>query len=245
MLTIQASGWNKRKAENLDRTLAKRYIKTVQRITEATQDLEKLTTELSLQQDTVHQWVSDVQQWTSGGNKRRHQLRRKIAVEKKALEVAISEHNAAVGEVEKLPPPNELLAVDNYSWPWECHGDMEQKKKVFDKVMLLARLKEEELIVVREVKQHMEYMRSIAGLIEELTFQLTEDTNRKCSTEGLMEKGREGLLCVLKRRLCEVEAQMATARTTYKNILGLQTLSLDDFSEEEDFENTSSTDEEL
>ncbi|TKS91147.1 hypothetical protein D9C73_025281 [Collichthys lucidus] len=55
-----------------------------------------------------------------GGNKQRHQLRRKIAVEKKALEVAINEHNAAVGEVEKLPPPNELLAVDNYSWPWEC-----------------------------------------------------------------------------------------------------------------------------
>ncbi len=41
------------------------------------------------------------------------------------------------------------------------------------------------------------------------------------STEGLMEKGREGLLCVLKRRLCEVEAQLATARTTYKSILGL------------------------
>lgn len=40
--------------------------------------------------------------------------------------------------------------------------------------MLLARLKEE------EVKQHMEYMRSVAGLIEELTFQLTEDTNGKC-----------------------------------------------------------------
>ncbi|KAE8278138.1 hypothetical protein D5F01_LYC23778 [Larimichthys crocea] len=134
MLTIQASGWNKRKAENLDRTLAKRYIKTVQRITEATKDLEKLTTELSLQQDTVHQWVSDVQQWTSGGNKQRHQLRRKIAVEKKALEVAINEHNAAVGGVEKLPPPNELLAVDNYSWPWECHGDMERKKNVFDKM---------------------------------------------------------------------------------------------------------------
>ncbi|KAF4101009.1 hypothetical protein G5714_019205 [Onychostoma macrolepis] len=145
MLTIQAGGWNKRKAENLDRTLAKRYIKTVQRIAEATKDLEKLTAELSLQQDTVQQWVSDVQQWTSGatiqndlqrtieglylgfkqrkfqlyrqsgGNKRRHQLRRKIAVEKKALEVAINDHNATVGEVEKLPPPNELLAVDNYS----------------------------------------------------------------------------------------------------------------------------------
>ncbi|KAK0149829.1 hypothetical protein N1851_009422 [Merluccius polli] len=130
MLTIQASGWNKRKAEKLDRTLAKRYINTVQRITEATKDLEKLTAELSLQQDTVQQWVSDVQKWTSGatiqndlqrtieglylgikqrkfqlyrqsgGNKRRHQLRRKIAVEKKALEVTINDHNATVGEVE-------------------------------------------------------------------------------------------------------------------------------------------------
>jgi len=35
-------------------------------ITEATKDLEKLTAALSLQQDTVQQWVSDVQQWTSG-----------------------------------------------------------------------------------------------------------------------------------------------------------------------------------
>ncbi|KAG1943764.1 hypothetical protein F2P79_014877, partial [Pimephales promelas] len=56
----------------------------------------------------------------AGGKKRRHQLRKKIAVEKKALEVAINDYNATVGEVEKLPPPNELLAVDNYSWPWEC-----------------------------------------------------------------------------------------------------------------------------
>ncbi|TKS92484.1 hypothetical protein D9C73_025314 [Collichthys lucidus] len=179
---------------------------TVQRITEATKDLEKLTNSLSylysktqyisatIQNDlqrTIEGLYLGIKQRKfqlyrqSGGNKQRHQLRRKIAVEKKALEVAINEHNAAVREVEKLPPPNELLAVDNYSWPWEC------------------------------------------------------------STEGFMEKGREGLLCVLKRRLCEVEAQMATARTAYKNILGLQTLSLDDFSEEEDFENTSSTDEEL
>lgn len=57
---------------------------------------------------------------------------------------------------------------------------MEWKKNVFDKVMLLARLKEEEFIVVREVKQHMEHMRSVAGLIEEFTFQLTEDTSGKC-----------------------------------------------------------------
>lgn len=57
---------------------------------------------------------------------------------------------------------------------------MVQKKTVFDKVMLLARLKEEEVIVVHKVKQHMQYMRSVAELIEELNSQLNEDTNGKC-----------------------------------------------------------------
>ena len=56
----------------------------------------------------------------AGGNKRRHKLRKKIVEEKKALEDAITEHNAVVGEEDKLPPPNELLAEDNYSWKWEC-----------------------------------------------------------------------------------------------------------------------------
>lgn len=60
-----------------------------------------------------------------------------------------------------------------------------------------------------------------------------------------MEEEREGLLCVLKRRLSEVQAQLTRACTIYKSIVGLQTLSLVDFSEEEDLENTSSTDEEL
>ncbi|CAB1459566.1 unnamed protein product [Pleuronectes platessa] len=177
ILTLQAIGWNRRKAENLDRALAKRYIKTMQRITEATKEIN---IELSLEEDTVKQWVSDVQQWTTGptspndlqktieglylsikqrkfqlyrqsdGNKRRHQLRKTIVVEKKSLEDAIIKHNATVEETDKLPPPNELLADDNYSWQWECHGDMVQKKKVFDKVMLLSRLKEEAVIVVRE-----------------------------------------------------------------------------------------------
>lgn len=55
-----------------------------------------------------------------GGNKRRHQLRKKIVTEKKALEVAIKDFNSMVGEGEKLPSPNEILAVDNFPWPWEC-----------------------------------------------------------------------------------------------------------------------------
>ncbi|KAK5889880.1 hypothetical protein CesoFtcFv8_013458 [Champsocephalus esox] len=279
MLTIQASGWNKRKAANLEQTLAKRYINqsinTVQRITEATEDLEKITAELSLQDDQVQQWVSDVQQWTtgtpiqndlqktieglylsikqrkyqlyrqSGGNKRRHKLRKKIVEEKKALEDAITGHNAVAGEADKLPPPNELLAEDNYSWKWECHGDMVQKKKVYDKVMLLTKLKEEAVILVHEVKQHWEYMRSVAGKIDHLSSQLSEGITGQSSTEALTERGREGLLCVLKKQLHKVKAQQAMARIAYQCILGQQTVSLDDSSEEQPSDSSSSTDEEL
>ncbi len=49
------------------------FEQTVQRIAEATKDLEKLTAELSLQQDTVQQWVSDVH--TSRGGRLRPCLR--------------------------------------------------------------------------------------------------------------------------------------------------------------------------
>jgi len=54
------------------------------------------------------------------------------------------------------------------------HGDMIQKKKVNNKVILLNRLEEEAVIVVCEIKQHWEYMRSMAGTIEALSSQLSE-----------------------------------------------------------------------
>lgn len=55
------------------------------------------------------------------GNKRRHQLSKRIAAEKKALEDAITEYNAIVREADRLPPPNQLIADDDYSWQWEVH----------------------------------------------------------------------------------------------------------------------------
>ena len=53
------------------------------------------------------------------------------------------------------------------------HGDMVQKKKVYD-MLLLTRLKEEAVILVHEVKQLWEYMRSVAGKIDHLSSQLSE-----------------------------------------------------------------------
>ncbi|XP_041825540.1 uncharacterized protein LOC121629810 [Melanotaenia boesemani] len=151
----QASGWNKRKAENLDLTSAKRYIKTVQTISEASEDLDKLTKELSIQEDTVQQWVSDVQEWTAG-------------------------------------------IVEN------CH------------------------LLYLSIKQRKYQLYRQAG-----------------STEALMERGREGLLCLLRRRLSAVQAQQGAARSIYQCVLGLQALSLDDDSTDEENLGCCSSDEEL
>ncbi|MEQ2180284.1 hypothetical protein GOODEAATRI_034376, partial [Goodea atripinnis] len=87
---------------------------TVQRISEASEDLEKPIKQLSVQEDIIQQWVSEVKEWTADGNKGRHQLRKKIAAEKRALEDAITKHNAVMGGTDKLPLPNELLAEENY-----------------------------------------------------------------------------------------------------------------------------------
>ncbi|XP_041841216.1 uncharacterized protein LOC121639787 [Melanotaenia boesemani] len=264
--------WGGRNQEGAGTTIGEEVEQTVQKISE---DLDKLTKELSIQEDTVQQWVSDVQEWTAGttsqndlektieglylsikqrkyqlyhqtdGNKRRHQLRKKIAEEKRALEDAITKRNAAMGETDKVPLPNELLAEENYSWPWECHGDMVNKKRLYDKVMLLTRLKEEEVIVVREVKQHWEYLRSVVGILKQLCSQLSEGITQQSSTEALTERGREGLLCLLRRRLSAVQAQQGAARSIYQCVLGLQALSLDDDSTDEENLGSCSSDEEL
>ncbi|KAK1889570.1 O-methyltransferase afvC, partial [Dissostichus eleginoides] len=84
----------------------KRYMKTVQRITEATEDLEKLTAELlcGRERKTIEGLYLSIKQRKfqlyrqSGGNKRRHKLRKKIVEEKKALEDAITEHMLLSGK---------------------------------------------------------------------------------------------------------------------------------------------------
>ncbi|KAG1952334.1 hypothetical protein F2P79_010255 [Pimephales promelas] len=63
MITMQAMSWNKRKVWNLGQVLVNRYIKTQKALQVQQHNLEALKTELSLHDDIVHQWVSDVQQW--------------------------------------------------------------------------------------------------------------------------------------------------------------------------------------
>ncbi|CAM4675040.1 unnamed protein product [Leuciscus chuanchicus] len=63
MLTLLASGWNKKKVKNMGRTLSQRYTKTVRMLKEQVDILNATKDELGVDDDTLQLWVSDVQQW--------------------------------------------------------------------------------------------------------------------------------------------------------------------------------------
>ncbi|KAJ8340638.1 hypothetical protein SKAU_G00352710 [Synaphobranchus kaupii] len=240
MLTVQVMGWNNRKFLNLDKTLAQRYIKTIQRINDESDNLESLRTELEVDDNMLQQWVTDVQQCAdSDSNKRRHRIRRKVWEEKKGLSAAIADYNDLVADdSEKLPPADVLFQKENHVWPWECHGtgsvDLYTKKRVFDKVMLLQRLREEKGILVREVKQHWGYLQNVTTALQELSMQVSDDLKSHSSSLKLSEGALQGLLCVLRRRLHELGFHQDAIRSTYVRALGQDASLLQDSLEEED-----------
>ncbi|KAJ8364843.1 hypothetical protein SKAU_G00136740 [Synaphobranchus kaupii] len=172
-------------------------------------------------------------------NKRRHRIRRKVWEEKKGLSAAIADYNDLVAEdSEKLPPADVLFQNENHVWPWECHGtgsvDLYTKKRVFDKVMLLQRLREEKGILVREVKQHWGYLQNATTALQELSMQVSDDLKSHSRPLKLSEGGLQGLLCVLRSRIHELGFHQDAIRSTYVRALGQDASLLQDSLEEED-----------
>ncbi|KAK6296537.1 hypothetical protein J4Q44_G00326790 [Coregonus suidteri] len=193
IITLLAMGWNKRKFTNMDRMLAKRYVKNVKRLKEETSLLEEKQAELDINDTVLQEWTAEVQQWPEAtlqdsqtgqtghlqkkieglylsvkqrkyylyrltdGNKRRHQILRKIVEDKAALTTAIVQLHEQQAEF-RLPTVDELLNTDNFVWPWQRLGTSNShlaiKKAIFDRLMLVNRLQEEEWILGEEMKRH-------------------------------------------------------------------------------------------
>ncbi|XP_051738605.1 uncharacterized protein LOC127506293 isoform X3 [Ctenopharyngodon idella] len=266
MLTVLASAWNKRKSENLAKCLSQRYIKTTERLKVERESFESLQAELNVSDDDIQQWVSDVQQWATvssakedtglegrirglyvsiklrkmnlyrqtDSNKRRHKIRRKINEDKSTLAAAIKDFNEQ--SVHQLPSVDELLTADHFQWPWECpdtsNGNLSTKKMVFDRFMMLSRLKEEEQIIVTEVKQHWRSLKEAECSLRDLSVQI--QTNN--SDFELSEESANGLLCLLKRKLEDLQFLQNNARMLYRQcVLGQASDSIlfDNISDEE------------
>ncbi|XP_019203395.1 uncharacterized protein LOC102080731 isoform X4 [Oreochromis niloticus] len=104
MLTLLALGWNKRKVEQLGRTLSQRYLKIIRILREQVESLNATKNELGVDDDTLQQWVADVQKWAEDSNKRRHRIRKVILDEKKRLAAAVDDYNKLAEPTNKSYP---------------------------------------------------------------------------------------------------------------------------------------------
>ncbi|XP_060721178.1 uncharacterized protein LOC132842472 isoform X3 [Tachysurus vachellii] len=149
-------------------------------------------------------------------SKFRHRLRRKLAEDKKLLLQEIQKYNGLVQDsatnIDVATVEHSLNGESNVSqiWPWEVHGsaNISIKKQLHDQVMLEMRLQEEKSILVLEMAQHCTWLQSLAVVL------------KNKMTEEDVDKGNEGLCCLLRRRLSEVSERLQVVLQQYKTALG-------------------------
>lgn len=123
-----------------------------------------------------------------------------------------------VPEEEAVSSVDIILAAECPLWPWDKESDIPLKKKklAFDKVMLLHRLREEDGILLKEMKQHWQSLcRYSRRLKEDITSDLLED----CLPPGHTPEACEGLRCILKAQLDGTKRLMTEVQSVYKNIV--------------------------
>ncbi|KAA0721328.1 hypothetical protein E1301_Tti021132 [Triplophysa tibetana] len=150
-------------------------------------------------------------------NKGRNKIRRKMNEERKKLSSSIEQHNALVDPSFKVVSIEEVLQND-FVFPWQLTEqddvNLLTKKKVYDKVMLIQRLEEEQTVLVQEAKQHWLYLRSQEHKLNSLLDTIISGVN----PWNLPDDGIQGLQCVLKRKLHELRAHQDTVKTSYQAI---------------------------
>ncbi|KAF4097447.1 hypothetical protein G5714_021455 [Onychostoma macrolepis] len=176
----------------------------------------------------VHQKKASLYNQTDS-NKIRHLRRRKLWEEKRKLLEAIKLYNEQVPDEERIAEEKVVSGLsvergdsgaDSLIWPWEVHSSESSniltKKKIYDAYMSKVRLQEERIIVMREMRQHCTYLRKLAGNIRTM----------KSDSGSLSEEGHQGLLCLLQKRLADVEEEFQVICSSYSQALGPNAASL-------------------
>ncbi|XP_071223903.1 uncharacterized protein [Salvelinus alpinus] len=103
-----------------------------------------------------------------------------------------------------------------------------QRKMAFDRVMLLRRLKEEELIVLKEVKQHWESLKRESENVQDLASHVALDLSRQSWQLNQSEAGSRGLFSMLQRRVSSLRRHQDSVKLIYSKAMGQDTSLLED-----------------
>ncbi|XP_026128653.1 uncharacterized protein LOC113109209 [Carassius auratus] len=99
-------------------------------------------------------------------NQTRQRKRRRLSELKKTLQEKILQYNTLPGCEEKIDTKAACCLSDDFILPWEAQGDvvsLRLKRQLFDQVMLVRRMEEEKIIIVKEMTQHYQHLKKNIG----------------------------------------------------------------------------------
>ncbi|XP_066507714.1 protein Daple-like [Hoplias malabaricus] len=183
-------------------------------------------------------------------NKQRHKIRRRIAEDKIKLSDAISQYNDLSTSTESVDSVEDLLVSESPIWPWDSELDtsLGMKKKVFDKVMQLERLIEEEAILLREMKQHWNHLTRTCKALRDQAGVISEDLAANSYPSGVSDQAYHGLHSAVLQKLEELKTELLAVKETYHQIVvGHHGTVVEEENEDpyEDVSTDASTDDEL
>ncbi|XP_025761552.1 uncharacterized protein LOC109194518 isoform X2 [Oreochromis niloticus] len=201
--------------------------KIIRILREQVESLNATKNELGVDDYTLQQWVADVQKWAEDSNKRRHRIRKVILDEKKRLAAAVDDYNKLAEPTKQIVSSDALIQTDIWLWQStsEPAAELQTKRKVFEKVMAVRRLREEEMILCREMQHHWTVLRMRSVVLGTIS--------SDSSLVGMSEDAQKGLHSLVLKKQSELKAEMLKVKDVYKRILSHQPL-LEMYSEEEE-----------
>ncbi|KAL4009757.1 hypothetical protein ACER0C_003609 [Sarotherodon galilaeus] len=146
----------------------------------------------------------------------------------KHLAAAVDDYNKLAEPTKQIVSSDALKQTDIWLWQStsEPAADLQTKRKVFEKVMAVRRLREEEMILCREMRHH----RTVLQMRSVVLGTISSDS----SLVGMSEDAQKGLRSLVSKKQSELKAEMLKIKDTYKRILSHQPLLEMDSEEEED-----------
>ncbi|RXN07739.1 hypothetical protein ROHU_032173 [Labeo rohita] len=126
----------------------------------------------------------------------RQRKRQRLGELKKTLSEKIVLYNAIPGCEGKIDTEAACSLCD-VILPWEAKGDvvsLHLKRRLFDQVMLVRRLEEEKIIIIKEMTQHYQHLKKVLDKLDRLLGETEEMKIHECPASNDMWGPDEGLM---------------------------------------------------
>ncbi|KAI9537929.1 hypothetical protein NQZ68_020912 [Dissostichus eleginoides] len=151
-------------------------------------------------------------------NQTRQRKRRRLTELKKKLRERILQYNTIDACTEKIGTEAACSLSEDVILPWEVQGDvvsLRTKRRLFDQVMLVRRMEEEKVIIVKEMTQHCQNLRQALDKLDHLLHQTKDDIRNQISPSDITEEGYRGLHCCLLHHQYLLEQKLSRVTSTY------------------------------